>query len=219
MSGGLRTIAARSRWGVSPVRMPTRTLVGADAAQRRAQVALDVVGERLQRADVHDARARAAARLALALSRSSAHRNAASVLPDPVGADTSTCSPRGDRRPRLRLGGRGRRERPLEPLADTRAEAGKGHQREASARPGTAYVPATRLSEDRRQPSCGAWRSTVAPPSGTKETELLAAPSERDSAGRSSTSLSTVWMTRFISSCANTTATQRRTPPPNGIQV
>ncbi len=31
---------------------------------------------------------------AAVLSRSSAHRNAASVLPDPVGADSSTCSPR-----------------------------------------------------------------------------------------------------------------------------
>ncbi len=28
-----------------------------------------------------------------AVSRSSAHRNAASVLPDPVGADSSTCPP------------------------------------------------------------------------------------------------------------------------------
>ncbi len=95
-------------------------VLGADAAQWHAQVALDVVGERLQRADVHHARAARARRVAAlrrrSSQRSSAHRNAASVLPDPVGADTSTCSPARDRRPRLRLGGRGRGERPLEPL-------------------------------------------------------------------------------------------------------
>ncbi len=60
MSGGLRAIAARSRWGVSPVRIPTRHVLGADAAQRCAQVALDVVGEGLQRADVDDAGTRTA---------------------------------------------------------------------------------------------------------------------------------------------------------------
>ena len=68
--------------------------VGADPAQRRAQVAVDVVGERLQRRDVDEARARAlSAGCGSRLRRSSAHRNAASVLPEPVGAEISVCSP------------------------------------------------------------------------------------------------------------------------------
>ena len=111
MSGGLRSIAARSRCGVSPVRMATRTSCGADAAQGRAEVALDVVGERLQRADVDDARD--ASRRAFQLPprrRVSASRHAAgrhrrsagraprgtprASCPSPVGADSSTCSPR-----------------------------------------------------------------------------------------------------------------------------
>ncbi len=55
MSGGWRSIAARSFWGVSPVRMPTGDLLRArDRGQRHSQVALDVVAERLQRRDVDD---------------------------------------------------------------------------------------------------------------------------------------------------------------------
>ena len=65
--------------------------VGADPAQRRAQVLLDVVGERLQRRDVDEPGA--VRRDGSATSRSSPHRNAASVLPEPVGAEISVCSP------------------------------------------------------------------------------------------------------------------------------
>ena len=75
-------------------------------AQRRAQVALDVVGERLQRADVEHPRARSPARrarLAARVRRSSAHRNAASVLPEPVGRREQHVLSGGDRRPGLAL--------------------------------------------------------------------------------------------------------------------
>ena len=92
MSGGVaRHRRALALGGVARADRDAHVL-GADPAQRRAQVALDVVGERLQRADVDDARGRASA-ARLGASRSSAHRNAASVLPEPVGADSSTFSP------------------------------------------------------------------------------------------------------------------------------
>ena len=58
--------------------------------------------------------------------RSMAHRNAASVLPEPVGAMTKRVVAVGDGRPRLRLG-RGRlRERAREPVAGQPAEPGEG---------------------------------------------------------------------------------------------
>ena len=64
MSGGWRAIWRRSSAGVSPVRLatvmcgtgsPRRSRGEGDAGQRRAQVALDVVGQRLERRDVQDA--------------------------------------------------------------------------------------------------------------------------------------------------------------------
>ena len=51
---------------------------------------------------------------------------------------------------------------------------------------------------------------TRAPPSRAKETELLAAPSERDPSARRSSSLRTSCITCFISSCAKLAATHRR---------
>ena len=72
-----------------------RTLGGAaDAGQRRPQVALDVVGERLQRRDVqHPQSPLARTRLRLGEEPVEHHRKAASVLPLPVGACSSVCSP------------------------------------------------------------------------------------------------------------------------------
>ena len=90
MSGGVRSICARSRCGVSPVRTADRQPEPSPASGA-AQVALDVVVERLQRRDVEQAQALAPA------SRSAGRgpsRNAASVLPDPVGAWISTLPPR-----------------------------------------------------------------------------------------------------------------------------
>ena len=66
----------------------------ADSRQRCLQVALDVVGERLERGDVDDLRlVLEPAVQALPHQRSMAARKAASVLPEPVGAATSTCRP------------------------------------------------------------------------------------------------------------------------------
>ena len=70
--------------------------VGADAAQRRLEVALDVVAERLERRDVDEPQRRARVdrpASGSATKRSSAHRKAASVLPEPVGAEMSACRP------------------------------------------------------------------------------------------------------------------------------
>ena len=69
-----------------------------DAGQRRAEVALDVVGQRLERRDVQDADrcpglSRVATGLGSVASRSRHHRNAARVLPLPVGAWMSVCRP------------------------------------------------------------------------------------------------------------------------------
>ena len=95
MSGGSRSIAWRSRCGVSPVRTATLQL-GADPAQRRR------AGCGRCRRRAPSAARRRRARCALlaapsgarsAASWSIAHRNAASVLPEPVGAEIRTCSP------------------------------------------------------------------------------------------------------------------------------
>ena len=104
--------------------------IGADPAQRRAQVALDVVGERLQRRDVDEARAgRSTARRP---SLSSPHRNAASVLPEPVGAEMSTCSPPAMAGHACSWAGVGRSNAAVEPLADTGAEGGERHPSEGT---------------------------------------------------------------------------------------
>ena len=132
MSGGLAAhappLALRGVAGAHPrIRgMPARRR---DAAQRRAQVALDVVAERLQRRDVEHARAR--------------HRRAAARRPGgrgPTGTRPASCPTRWgptdqrvvaarDRRPALRLGRRGLGERRLEPLADAGGEGGEGQHR------------------------------------------------------------------------------------------
>ena len=99
------------------LRRVARADADADAARRRsraghAEVALDVVGERLQRAHVEDARALSAAPApapaagCAVLRRSSAHRKAASVLPEPVGATAARARPR-DRGPGLACAGVG----------------------------------------------------------------------------------------------------------------
>ena len=104
MSAGSRWNRARSRAGVSPVRTATAgTTNGSpraarqvgDAGDGRAEVALDVDGERLQRRDVEHAAALArVGGTGANMSRSMAHRNAASVLPLPVGAKSSVEAPR-----------------------------------------------------------------------------------------------------------------------------
>ena len=114
MSGGVRSMRRRSSGGVSPVRTatlgagrstPAAAARRADARERRAQVALDVVVERLERRDVEHAQALAGLRQQaveepqerrqrLAGARRRAHEH---VLA------------RRDRRPAQGLRGRGRR--------------------------------------------------------------------------------------------------------------
>ena len=65
-----------------------------DAGQRRAEVALDVDRQRLERRDVEHAAARGPRRRPANIRRSRHHRNAVSVLPLPVGARISVESPR-----------------------------------------------------------------------------------------------------------------------------
>ena len=95
-----------------------------DPGQRRAQVALDVVVERLQRRDVQHPGA------ALARGRGRGR-------PAPTGTRPASCpsrsapaaacgSPRGDRGPAQLLGAGGLLERALEPVANRRAEGRQG---------------------------------------------------------------------------------------------
>ena len=69
---------------------------------------------------------RACGRAGLRPSRSIAHRNAASVLPEPVGADSKHVLAAGDRRPCLRLGGGRLGKGSLEPSACRGTEGGQG---------------------------------------------------------------------------------------------
>ncbi len=118
----------------------------ADAAQGRAEVALDVVGERLQRRDVDDAgggaRRRgcpsgARPRLNSDLARGGSGRGAAETVERPQERGERLARAGGRRQqhvlaardhgPRLRLGGRWGGEGRLEPRADSWIEAGQWH--------------------------------------------------------------------------------------------
>ncbi len=103
-SGGRPARRRRSSAGVSPVRIPTVTSgtgspIRAAACrmpgERPAQVALHVDRQRLERGDVQHPAPEpgvvGGGRLAI---RSRDHRNAASVLPEPVGATTRASRPR-----------------------------------------------------------------------------------------------------------------------------
>ena len=133
MCGGVRSIAARSDCGVSPVRTaavmrgassPIASASCADAAPRLGQVLVDVGAQRLERRDVDDAHfvgQRAAQRLPGTRS-SSAVRNAASVLPEPVGAAISVWRPLANRRPAAALRGGRLAERVGEPAGNEQDE-------------------------------------------------------------------------------------------------
>ena len=125
MSGGWRSIAWRSRCGVSPVRTATFS-VGADPAQRRAQVAVDVVGERLQRRDVDEADAaarrgrvgaRPAGRCPTGTPRAS--------CPSRSAREIRTCSPEAIAGHACACAGVGSREGSDEPVARAGAEGAK----------------------------------------------------------------------------------------------
>ena len=92
---------------------------GADPAQRRAQVLLHVVGERLERRDVDQARA-PGARLGDEPVERPQERRQRLARSGRRGDQRVLAG--GDRRPRLRLRRRGRVERPAEPFAHLRGE-------------------------------------------------------------------------------------------------
>ena len=87
MSGGLRAICWRSFCGVSPVR--TATLARADPGQRPAEVALDVVVQRLERRYVEQAQTFSRARV----QPVDAVEEGGERLPEPVGAWMRTLPP------------------------------------------------------------------------------------------------------------------------------
>ena len=130
MSGGWRTRSRRSSAGVSPVRLAIEIRGGSLAealrgerdarragrggcAPRRRSSALS--GRDVERADGARVAALSAAGSGSWTRRSRHHRNAASVLPLPVGAWISVLRPAADRRPALGLGLGGGLERRLEP--------------------------------------------------------------------------------------------------------
>ena len=115
MSGGLRSMAARSFAGVSPVRTPTRE-ARADSRQRAAEVALDVVVQRLERADVEHLNALAGPR---AVERPEEGRER---LPRARRRLDERVLAGRDRGPAALLGRRRRVEGLLEPAADGGAE-------------------------------------------------------------------------------------------------
>ena len=121
----------------------------AHAGERRPQVLLHVDRERAQRRDVDDAGAglRVGGGGSVA-SRSIAHRKAASVLPEPVGASTQGVLAPSDGLPALRLSERGRVERRLEPVTHRWREGGQAH--DPTLARNTDNAGAARIGRQRR---------------------------------------------------------------------
>ena len=103
MCGGVRNIAARSACGVSPVRtaavirgagQPDSSAETSNAAPWLREVLVDVRAQGFERGHVNDAHLVGRGATSASFTRSSsAVRNAARVLPDPVGAAMSVCRP------------------------------------------------------------------------------------------------------------------------------
>ena len=127
MCGGVFSIAApllRQRVTRAHRRPHLRTQIPAlqrqllNLAQRPLKILLHIVRQRLQRRNVNDMRLRHQPPSSAARNSLSMHtRNAASVLPDPVGAEISVGSPRRIARPSLQscgsVGVPNRRDEPL----------------------------------------------------------------------------------------------------------
>ena len=101
MSGGRLAILRRSSGDVSPVRNPTEGATN-DPPTRWAASSMPRIGLRrffsmstakARRGDRYTTRVPPASRLGADPMRSMAQRNAARVLPDPVGAHNNVCSP------------------------------------------------------------------------------------------------------------------------------
>ena len=139
MSGGRRASSRRSSAGVSPVRLAT-VMVGGPAAQslrllgdpgqRRPQVPLDVVGQRLERRDVQDADeawlGAGAFRARVRGQPVQRPQERGEGLATPRRRVDERVLPRGDGRPAALLGLGRRLETRLEPLADGARERGQG---------------------------------------------------------------------------------------------
>ena len=100
--------------------------VEAEPAQRRPQVALDVIGERLQRGDVDEPGALLASGLGGEAVKAPEERGER-LAGSGGGADQDVRAGR-DRRPRALLGGGRRLERVREPVANERGEGGQRHR-------------------------------------------------------------------------------------------
>ncbi len=117
--------------------------VGADAAQRGAQVALDVVGERFQRRDVDDADA--GAELRRAGEAVDPPEEAGQGLAGAGGGADQRVLAAGDRRPAARLGRRRPGEGGLEPAPYRRRERRQRVRFGGSFRFGRQPIDLTRL--------------------------------------------------------------------------
>ena len=96
--------------------------VGPDAAQRRPQVALDVVGQRLERRDVDEARVAVVVGQRIGGQAVDAPEEGGERLARAGGRGDQRVRPGGDGRPGLRLHGGRLRERVREPVANTGGE-------------------------------------------------------------------------------------------------
>ena len=187
MSGGVRDERGGARRpAVSPVRRPTvgswngtpsRSAGEPDAGERRAQVLLDVDRERPQRRDVEHPAALVLRRHRVrSPSRSIAQRNAASVLPEPVGARSSVWSPPAIAGQPPVCGGVGA------------AKVASNHARTAGENCST--VTARRYRAPATRPPCGPWSLFVCAPCAFQGPRLggggLAAAALRRSRSRSS---------------------------------
>ena len=101
--------------------------VGADALQRSAEVALDVVGERLERRDVDEPRPLLPCRQRVAREPVEPPQEGGQRLARAGGRRDEDVLAGGDGRPRLFLRGRRRLERALEPLSNAGAELLQRH--------------------------------------------------------------------------------------------
>ena len=138
MSGGRRISRCRSRAGVSPLRIATVGRVRErraeplgrvlDPGERRAEVLLDVDGERPQRRHVEDARPRLRV-LGRWLGGQPIDRpqERGERLARTGGREDQGVVAGGDRLPAVALGARGRLERGPEPIADGGREDLEGH--------------------------------------------------------------------------------------------
>ena len=142
--------------------------LGADPAQRRAQVLLDVVGQRLQRRDVHEP---GALRGGLGDQPVQAPQERGQRLARAGGRGDQRVLARRDRGPGQRLGGRRLRERPREPVSDLGCEGvqttplyGTAGTR-VSRRASTMMAPVAAMAEATRNATRQPGPSTSSPAS------------------------------------------------------